>query len=892
MKKVLIALLAVIVLFITALVAIPFFFKDEINATVKLEINKNLNAKVDYGDFDLSLIRSFPNFSFSINDVSVVGINEFSGDTLAYIKNFNFTLDLMTVLKGEKYKILAVILNDATIQAVVNKDGKANWDIVKPSDEKTPENAEKTAFSLEIKKYEINNATIVYDDQQGKTFASINDLDFSGSGDVSSDVYDFITTTAIAALTVKSGAVTYLKDAKIKADNRISVDTKNNKYAFAKNEIDVNDLGLLFDGFVQIADKDISLDVKFGSKEATFKSILSLIPAIYKKDFEQVKTAGTLALKGSAKGVYNETTYPSLDLNLTIGNAMFQYPSLPTAVNNININANVSKEQGSLDKMFVNISKLHAEIGSDPIDGKITVITPISDPNVDLTLKGKLNLADVPKFYPMEDLKTISGLLVADLSFKGRQSDIEKKRYDAVKAAGTLSISNLIYDSKETPMPVNISAVQMSFNPKNITVGKFAAKIGKSDFDATGSLDNYIAYLFNNGALHGNLNLSSNVLNVTEFLSKDTTAKTAATPTAESEKYFQVPANIDFALKASFGKIFYDKLELDNAKGNVSVKDETISLNNIYAELLGGNATIDATYSTAKSTTPKVTFAYDIKNFDFQKTYQYVDMAPKLAPIIKYVQGTFSSDLTGSGSLNEDMSVDYNSLNGEGKVSIPSAKIVNLPILQKIAEVTKVQALQNLSLNNAWTSLKFKDGKVAVEPTDIKFGNGYNVKLQGQNGFDETIDYDVQFDVPSKELGGATSFLTSKIPNVGGLVKAPETLSLFLKVGGTASKPTVKLQKVGIGGSSSVGDIAKNALNEAKDKAIEAAKQQAEALKEQAEQQAKAAAEQAKQAAQKAADDAKKKADEAAQKAKEAADKAAKDAENKAKNAVKGLFGK
>ncbi|HEY0261446.1 MAG TPA: AsmA-like C-terminal region-containing protein, partial [Chitinophagales bacterium] len=613
-----------------------------------------------YGDFDLSLIRSFPNFSFSINDVSVIGENEFKDDTLAYIKNFRFTLDLMTVLKSEKYKILAVILNEADINAVVNKDGKANWDIVKTSNEKTPESTENSRFSLEIKKYEINNSNIVYDDQQGKTFASISNLNFSGSGDVSTDIYDFITKTEIEALTVKSGAITYLNAAKIKGDNTISIDSKSNKYSFAKNEIDVNDLGLLFDGFVQINKDDYNLDVKFASKEATFKSILSLIPAVYKNDFANVKTAGTLKLDGNVKGIYTDNTYPAFNLDLQVASAMFQYPSLPTAVNNINIDAKISKEQGDLNKTFINVQKLHAEIGSDPIDARISVSTPISDPNVDLTLKGRLNLADVPKFYPIEDLNKISGLLVADLSFKGKQSDIEKKNYTAVKAAGTLSVTNLVYDSKAAPMPVNVSTVQMTFNPQNITLGSFAAKIGKSDFSANGSLDNYIAYLFNNGALHGNLNLTSNVLNVGEFLSKDTTTKTQ-TATAESEKYFQVPANIDFALNAKFGKIFYDKLELDNAKGQVSVKDETITLNNIYAELLGGNATIDASYSTAKSATPKVTFAYDIKNFDFQKTYQFVDMAPKLAPIIKYVQGNFSSDLKGSGSLKEDMSVDYNS---------------------------------------------------------------------------------------------------------------------------------------------------------------------------------------------------------------------------------------
>lgn len=862
-------MLLLFVLLIGAIVAVPFLFKDEINAALKEEINKNLNAKVDYGSFDLSLIRSFPNFSFSIDDVSVAGIGEFKGDTLAYIKNFRFTLDIMTVINKEKYKILQVILTEPKIHALVTKDGKANWDIAKPSTDKTTTSSESSNFAFQINKYAIEKGDIVYEDLKGKTYASVQDLDFSGSGDVTSDVYDFITKTDIASLTYRSGAVAYLSAAKIKADNTIKIDQKNSKYTFTNNEINVNDLGLLFDGFVKLNKDNYDLDVKFKSKATTFKSILSLIPAIYQKDFADIKTSGNLKLDGFVKGLYSEFAYPGFGLNLNVSNAMFQYPSLPTAVNNINIDAKITKEQGPLDKTLVNIQKLHADIGTDPIDARIFVSTPISDPNIDMNLKGRLNLANVPKLYPMKDLKTLTGLLVADLTFKGRKSDLDKKNYNAVKAAGNLSVTNMVYDSKETPMPLNVSDIKMTFNPQNITLNNLAAKIGKSDYQANGSLENYMAYAFNKGALQGKLNLNSNNLDLNEWL-KPGESNTTTTKT-ESEKYFQVPANIDFDANAKFGKVLYDKLTLSNVRGNVQVKNEQISMNNLYADLLGGNATIGATYNTANSSIPKVNFNYDIKNFDFQETYKFVGMAEKLAPVMKYVQGNFSSNLKGAGSLKEDMSVDYNTLVGDGKVQIGTAKVVGLPILTKIAEVTKIPALQNMAINNAWTAIQFKDGKVNVDPTDLKFGNGYNINLKGANGFDQSIDYDVRFDVPSKELGGATNYLTNMIPKVPGLeFKLPETLNLFLKVGGTMTKPTVKLNKVG-GAGGSVKDMVKDKVDD---------------LAKQAEQKAKEEAEKLKQQAQQEADKIKKQAED---RAKAEAEKLKNNAADQIKNATKGI---
>ena len=890
LKKILLGLLVLVLLLMGAIVAVPFLFKDKINTRVKEEINNRLNAKVDYGDFSLSLIRSFPNFSFSLNDLSVVGLDSFKDDTLLFMKNFNFTVDLMSVIKGEQYKLLALNLIEPTINAKVNSDGKANWDIMKPSASKTETtSSSSSAFSLQIKKYKIESGNISYDDKKGNSFAQITDLDFEGSGDVTADLYDFVSKTSIAELSYRSGAVPYLSNTKLNAEINISVDNAESKYTFKENSISLNDLSLEFDGFVQNKKKEMNLDVNFKSKQTEFKSILSLIPAVYKKDFAQIKTSGSLALNGEVKGLYKDKTYPAINLNLKVNYGMFQYPSLPVAVKNIFITTNVSKPQGDLDLLVIDISKLHLEAGTDPIDAKVNVKTPMSDPNVVANVSGKVDLSTVPKFYPMEGLKTISGLLNVNLDFAGKKSDVDKKNYAAIRAAGNLKVTNLVYDSKETPMPVRVMDMQMTFTPQNVTLNSFSSAIGKSDFNASGTLDNFMEYAFGKGDLVGVINLRSSQFDANEWLKKDDAAATpaASTKAADTSKseYFKVPAHIDFTANSSFGKILYEKLTLENVNGQVIVKDEAINLNNLFANLLGGSANISAKYNTKNLTHPDVSFTYDIKNFDIQKTYTQVGMSEKMAPVMKYIQGNFSSNLKGAGKLNEDMSVDYNSLTGDGKVEIPYAKIVGLPILDKVTALSKIPALQNLEMKNAWTILKFKDGKVFVDPTDLKFGNGYNMNVAGSNGFDQSINYDMRLDVPSKDLGGATAYaqgLLSKIPGIG--AKMPDVIGFLFKVTGTTAKPTVTLSKISANGNSAK-DILTNVVDDLKKKAEEEAKKQVDVLKQKAEEelqkQKTQLEQQAKDAAQKALKDA---ADKAA---KDAADKAAKEAGNKAKDLFK-----
>ena len=73
-KKIFVGLLILVILIVGTLIAVPYIFKDDIVKLVKTEANKTVNAKIDFGHFDLSLIKSFPDFYFSIEGIKVDGI--------------------------------------------------------------------------------------------------------------------------------------------------------------------------------------------------------------------------------------------------------------------------------------------------------------------------------------------------------------------------------------------------------------------------------------------------------------------------------------------------------------------------------------------------------------------------------------------------------------------------------------------------------------------------------------------------------------------------------------------------------------------------------------------------------------------------------------------------
>src|SRR6266545_7234256 len=87
-----------ILLVLALLVVLPLLFRDRIAQRVKLEMNRSLDARVDWRDVGLTFFRNFPNLTLRLDDLTVAGKGRFEGDTLAAIRHLQVVLDLPSVL--------------------------------------------------------------------------------------------------------------------------------------------------------------------------------------------------------------------------------------------------------------------------------------------------------------------------------------------------------------------------------------------------------------------------------------------------------------------------------------------------------------------------------------------------------------------------------------------------------------------------------------------------------------------------------------------------------------------------------------------------------------------------------------------------------------------------
>ncbi len=887
LRKLVLGVVVFIIILMAAVIAVPLLFKDQIVAKVKTVINDNLTATVNFGDFDVSIIRSFPDLSFTLKNLTIAGTDTFKNDTLANIKELYVRIDIMTVIKGEPIQIKSFTIDDAKIVARVLKNGKANWDIVKPdTSATTPEDTSTTAFTIGLQKYALTNVDVIYDDASLGVYTRINDLNHSGTGDFTQDLFTLNTTTTAKELTVAYENVAYLNKATVDIQMPLEIDLKNSRYTFKETAATLNELKLAFSGVVEMPTDDIKLDVKFDAKKSDLKHFLSLIPAIYSSSFADLKTSGNFALEGYAKGIYNEKSMPGFGVNLLIEDGQFKYPSLPTAVNNVQVKTSITNPNGDLDKTVVDVSIFHIELGNEPFDARLLLQTPISDPAINAMLKGKIDLAAITKIIPIEGT-TLKGIFTANIAANGRMSSIDKGRYDEFDASGQASLINFEYASKDMPMPVAIKQTQMSFNPKNINLLSFDAKIGKSDFKADGKLENYLAYALKGEPIAGKLNLSSSLIDVNELMGPETTTTAPTTSDTAALTVIEIPANIDFVLTSSIQKVLYDNLVLDNVQGKITVRNSTLSFDNVALKTLDGTVTLNGAYATPTNTKPKVNMVFGIQNMNIQKAFNSFNTIQKLAPVGKNTTGNFSTKLSFSSDLGTDMSPIMNSIYGEGALDLIKVVIEGSDLMNKLGDALKNDKIKRLDLNNTRVQFKIADGRITVNPFDVKTGNAL-INIGGSNGLDQTLDYLFKFQLPRNSFGSAANGvldgLVAKANSSGATVSLGETVNVNALVGGTFTKPTIKLDMSNATNAvkSAVKDIIDNTKKQLEDKA----KAEGERLKGEASAKARAQADKILADAQQKADAIKREAANLADKVRKEGAAQAQNVENQAKNPI------
>ena len=758
------------------LLVLPFAFQGKIEKIVKQEGNKMLNAQFDFSALNISLLRNFPSASVTLEDFYLKGTGAFENDTLIQAGELTAAVNLFSLFGDSGYDISKIIIEDTKVKAIVLEDGKPNWDVMKASAEEDTvqeTSAESSPFRIKLKRLSVKDLSVSYDDRQAGMYAAIENLRATCSGDFGSERTLVDLELKTPALTYRTGGVPFLNRAALEADMNVDADLVNNKFTLQDNSISLNAIKLNIDGWAAMQKDGVGMDIKLNTNEVGFKELLSLIPAIYAKDFQDLKTDGKASLTAFAKGTLTQEQMPQFEVALNVENAMFRYPSLPAGVDGINISATVKNPGGNIDATEVTINPFDFTLAGNPFSLKAIVKTPTSDPDLQATAKGTLDLGKIKDVYPLEDM-SFNGTIQADMNLAGKLSYIEKEQYDKMKAEGSIRLNGMRLNMKDLPT-VDIQRSTFSFSPRYLQLSETTVNIGNNDVTLDSRFENYLGYALKGSTLKGNLNISSNHLNLNDFMSTDTTAVQAqatadTTATTSSTGAIRIPENLDFNMQANLKEVLFDKMKLENVNGTLLVKNGTIDMQNLSFNTMGGSITANGAYSAPKASQPHLNAGFDMKNIGFAQAYQELGLVQQLAPIFKGLKGNFSGNLQIDTPLDENMSPVMKKVQGSGNLSTKDLSLSGVKFIDQVADIVKKPSMKEIEVKDLNLGFEIKDGRVNTQPFDLKLGD-YTMNLSGSTGLDQTIDYTGKITLPS---GGIGSALGTVDMTIGGTFTSPK----------------------------------------------------------------------------------------------------------------------
>ncbi|MBL7873036.1 MAG: hypothetical protein JNM78_15575 [Cyclobacteriaceae bacterium] len=450
-KKILMGVGILILVVVAAAYIIPVLFKDDIKSAIDKELAKNINADIifDVNNFDLTLFSNFPNVTVKIKELGVFNREPFAGTPLFVVEEFAVELNLKELVFGDQLRIKGITLFRPQITIKVLPDGKSNYDITYPSPEAAPAAEEPGSFSFGIDHWKISDGQLTYDDQSIPFYTSLKGLNHSGSGDFNEKEFDLKTKTTIDSFTVKFDGTEYLTNKQAEFSAIIGISEEYTRYTFKDNSTRLNDFTMHLEGWFKMNENDYAMDMQFSSPENSFKSLLSLVPGMYTKDFGNIETKGDLSFSGFVKGTMSDTQMPAFNMALNVTDAMFKYPDLPTAISNINMDLLVDNKTGVIENTVIDLKKLHLEFGTNPVDARL-LIENLKDYRMDANVKAALNLAELGTMFPMDGLE-MKGAFAVDATAKGVYDSI-RKVMPSVNA--TMSLANGYVKSSEFPIPL------------------------------------------------------------------------------------------------------------------------------------------------------------------------------------------------------------------------------------------------------------------------------------------------------------------------------------------------------------------------------------------------------------------------------------------------------
>lgn len=442
-------------------VLINFIFTPEKLTPVVLNVaNRTLDAHLEMKSVELTFFSTFPRFGLKVTDGILISKTMRDTlwqqtDSLVSFKKCVVVVNPVDYLLNDKISLRYLGLEDASVYAFKDKEGKSNWDIVKGAEECVEEDTmaqeNVTIQEIDIQRVSLKRTNVTFDDRDTRVYAKVQNLNLNLKAALKK-------THASLALEYDNENLLFWQDGQLlmnhlavglRAD--MQLDRASRQLVLKKTGLTLNGIALDLSGTLgrDSVGGPAVVDLSYKLHAPSLETVLQMIPeSILKR--QELTAKGEVLMEGTLKGHYGKQQMPEATLHVNIRNASAQYAGLPYGVDDLTAEFNgyvdfMRRKSSYANLKIFRFKGAHTDILAD---GKVEDL--LGDPDITFNTRSEIDLTALAKTFPLQEGVSIGGQVGADFRLHCRLSSLRKQDWGRVRLKGKLDMQNLfLRDTKK-----------------------------------------------------------------------------------------------------------------------------------------------------------------------------------------------------------------------------------------------------------------------------------------------------------------------------------------------------------------------------------------------------------------------------------------------------------
>ncbi len=447
------SLLAVIAIAVT--IVICFVFTPARLTPVVVNVaNQNMNAKLDLGSVDLTFFSTFPRFGLRLTDGILVSkaLRDTAWlrcDTLVTFSKATLVVNPIDYLKKQRISIYRLTIDSARVYAHIDKEGRANWDIMTATEETaadtvTTDTARIAVGGIDIRRLALRHASVTFDDRQARVFANLWDANLRLQARLHKGY-------SMLRVDYSNRNILFWQEGELLA-NRMATHLQTDLRLIRSRRmlelkdalLDINGIRLDLKGTLRrdTVARAADVDLQYSLHAPSLETVLRMIPASVLKK-EEVSAKGEVTVNGTLKGLYGKGKMPLATLQVGIKEASAQYKGMPYGIDEITADFFGQVDLMKQDSSYANLKIFRFRGAHTDILADARVDDLLGDPDITFHTTSQVDLTALSQTFPLQEGVSMGGKLDADMRLHCRLSTLKKQDIGHVKAGGKLNMEGM-----------------------------------------------------------------------------------------------------------------------------------------------------------------------------------------------------------------------------------------------------------------------------------------------------------------------------------------------------------------------------------------------------------------------------------------------------------------